>query len=63
MSDLVIKKLNHNTIDAFIGTGWENWSRWKIKFGKEKNELFQVKGIRFPQSKINELVSKYNQPK
>lgn len=63
MSDLVVRKVNHNTIDVFIGTGWENWARFKIKFGKEKNELFQVKGIRFPQSKINELVSKYNPQK
>ena len=63
MSDLVTRKVNHNTFDAFIGMGWENWSRWKIKFGKEKNELFQVKGVRFPQSKIAELVSKYNPQK
>lgn len=63
MSDLVVKKCNHNTIDAFFGEGWTGWGRFKIKFGKEKNELFQIKGIRFPNSKINELVNKYNPQK
>ena len=58
--DLITRKVNHNTIDAFFGMGWEQWGRFKIKFGKDNNELFQVKGIRFPQTKINELISKYN---
>jgi len=58
--DLITRKLNHNTFDAFFGEGFFNWGRFKIKFGKEKNELFQIKGIRFPQAKIHELVSKYN---
>lgn len=61
MTDVITKKLNHNTFDAFIGIGWENWGRFKVKFGKERNEIFQIKGIRFPQSKIAELVAKYNQ--
>lgn len=60
MSTLVIKKLNHNTIDAFIGTGWDAWARFKIKFGKEKNQLFQIKGINFPKEELLELQKKYN---
>jgi len=56
---MIIKKVNHNTIDVFIGTGWENWSRWKIKFGKEHNQLFQVKGSRLPKTEQQALFSQY----
>ena len=58
--DLITKKVNNNTFDAFIGEGWENHGRFKIKFGKERNEIFQVKGIRFPKTYMNELIAKYN---
>ena len=58
--DLITRKVNHNTFDAFIGEGLDNCGRFKVKFGKEHNEIFQIKGIRFPQSKIKELINKYN---
>jgi hypothetical protein len=58
--NLVTKKVNNNTFDAFIGEGWENWGRFKIKFGKEQKELFQVKGVRFPKAYITELTARYN---
>lgn len=58
--DLITRKVNHNTFDAFFGEGFTNWGRFKVKFGKDKNELFQIKGIRFPKQKMEELVTKYN---
>lgn len=61
--DLITRKINHNTFDAFFGMGFEQWGRFKVKFGKERNEIFQIKGIRFPNSKINELVARYNTQK
>lgn len=54
-----ILKINHNTIDVFIGTGWDNWSRFKIKFGKEHNQLFQVKGSRLPKTEQQALFEQY----
>ena len=60
MSTLLVKKVNHNTFDAFIGEGFSYWGRFKIKFGKEQNELFQVKGVRFPKAYITELTARYN---
>jgi hypothetical protein len=57
-----IFRVNHNTFDAFINTGWEYWGRFKIKFGKEKNEIFQIKGNKFPINKIQELENRYNKP-
>ena len=60
MEAIVIKKVNHNTIDAFIDNGWEAWGRFKIKYGKEKNQLFQIKGIRFPKEEMKALEQKYN---
>ena len=61
MTTLVTKKVNNNTIDAFIGEGWENWARFKIKYGKhnEPNELFQIKGIRLPKEDYAALYAKY----
>lgn len=60
METIVVKKVNHNTIDVFIDSGWEAWGRFKIKFGKEHNQLFQTKGIRFPKEEMKELEKKYN---
>lgn len=60
-NEMVIKKINHNTIDCFLSEGWEQWGRFKIKFGKELNQLFQIKGIRFPKEELKRLEEKYNQ--
>ena len=58
---VVIKKINNNTFDAFYGEGWDNAGRFKIKFGKNApNQLFQIKGTRFPKPEMNELLEKYN---
>lgn len=61
MTTLITKKVNNNTIDAFIGEGWDNWARFKIKYGKhnEPNQLFQIKGIRFPKAEMAELEAKF----
>jgi len=55
-----ILKVNHNTLDVFIGTGWDNWSRFKVKFGKEANQLFQVKGTRLPRAELVALQQQNN---
>lgn len=60
MSTLAIKKVNHNTIDVFHDTGWEAWGRFKIKFGKDANQLFQIKGNHLPKEELQELKKKYN---
>ena len=57
---MLIKKVNHNTIDVFTDIGWENWSRFKIKFGKEHNELFQIKGNRLQKHDLVVLKQQYN---
>ena len=58
---MLIKKVNNNTLDVFIGIGFDYWGRFKIKFGKNApNQLFQIKGTRFPKSEMNELLEKYN---
>lgn len=51
--------VNRNTFDVFLNEGWDNWSRFKIKFGKV-NELFQIKGPRVPKAVLVELTQKYN---
>lgn len=55
-----IKQVNHNTIDVFTGIGWDFWGRFKIKFGKDKNELFQIKGNRLPKEDYTKLQEQYN---
>jgi len=59
LHNMKIIHVNRNTFDVFLDTGWENWSRFKIKFGKV-NELFQIKGTRVPKSVMNDLVQRYN---
>lgn len=58
---MVVKKVNHNTIDAFLDKGWDYWGRFKVKFSKEGNQVFQIKGTRFPNARIAELEARYNQ--
>lgn len=55
-----ILKVNNNTIDVFLGEGWENWGRFKVKFGKQVTQLFQIKGTRFHKKDLTELEGKYN---
>lgn len=57
---MLIKKVNHNTFDLFLGEGWEGWSRWKIKFGKDLTQLFQIKGTHVPKSISHKLHEQYN---
>lgn len=57
---MLIKTINQNTFDVFLGMGWDNAYRFKIKFGKEQNQLFQVKGNRFPKQELALLQEKYN---
>jgi len=57
---MIIKTCNKNTFDLFLGEGWENWSRWKIKFAKPHNQLFQVKGTRIPKADLIQLQEQYN---
>ena len=56
---MLIKHVNRNTFDVFLESGWENWSRFKIKFGKV-NELFQIKGTRVPRAVMADLTQRYN---
>lgn len=58
---VITRKINNNTFDAFFGEGWGNAGRFKIKYGKgTPNQLFQIKGTRFPKQEMNELMEKYN---
>lgn len=55
-----IKKVNFNTIDVFLDKGWDFWGRFKIKFGKERNQIFQIKGNKFPKKDLSKLENIYN---
>jgi hypothetical protein len=57
---MIIKKINNNTIDVFFGEGWENWGRFKIKYGKPITQLFQIKGTRFHKKEFTKLEGNYN---
>ena len=49
-----IKQVNHNTIDVFLGKGWDFWGRFKIKFG-EHPAIFQIAGTKFPKKEHEKL--------
>jgi len=49
-----IHKVNHNTVDVFIGTGYDFWGRFKLKFG-DNPQAFQIGGNRFPKDKHEKL--------
>jgi hypothetical protein len=55
-----IKQLNHNTIDVFIGKGWEQWGRFKIAHKQDGVKLFQIGGNRFPKEVQASLEKQYN---
>lgn len=57
---MLIKQLDHNTIDVFIGTGWDFWGRFKIAHKKNGIQLFQIKGTRFPKKEEEVLHNYYN---
>lgn len=60
---MFIKKLNHNTYDVWIDKGWDFWGRFKIKYGKEHNQVFQVGGTNFPKEAIKHFEDKVNHVK
>lgn len=53
---MLIKKVNHNTIDVFLDKGWYFWGRFKLVFGKQK--IFQLKGISFQNKDIEKITKK-----
>lgn len=55
-----IKTVNHNTIDVFIGKGWDFWGRFKIAYKKEGTKLYQINGNNFPEKVKEELEKTYN---
>ena len=56
---MLIKELNHNTIDVFVGQGWDNWGRFKIANKPDGKQLFQIKGNRFSKEDLNALAKHY----
>lgn len=57
---MIIKKVNHNTVDVFLGKGWDFWGRFKIKFGKEHTQVFQINGTKFPKQDHEEVEMRFN---
>lgn len=55
------KYLNHNTVDAFYGMGWDNWGRFKIAHKQDGIRYFQVAGNRWPKEKVQELEATHQQ--
>ena len=51
---MYIKQVNHNTVDVFIGKGWDFWGRFKLKFG-ENPQAFQIAGTKFPKREHEKL--------
>lgn len=57
---MLIKYVNHNTIDVFAGIGWETYGRFKIAHKKEGIRLFQISGNNFPNKEKTELEQQFN---
>lgn len=58
---MVIKPVNQQEIDVFIGDGWENHSRFKVFWNKKKPKLVLTKGKPLPSVEYNSLVSTLEQ--
>jgi len=58
---MVIKKLDATHFDAFWGSGWDNWARFRIEYNPETKLKFlrQEKGIEVPKPVMNELISRF----
>lgn len=53
--NMEIKYINHNTIDVFIGKGWDSWGRFKIAHRKDGSKVFQIAGNNFPEKEKQSL--------
>lgn len=56
----MIKQVNFNTIDVFLGKGWDFWGRFKIAHKQDKTHLYQIAGTRFPNQEVEKLHNLYN---
>lgn len=48
---MLIKQINKNLYDVFLGKGWNNWGRFLIKYTPTGKQIKQIRGIPF--SKID----------
>lgn len=47
--------LDENTVDVFLGAGWDNWSRFNVKRVKGKVFLTKTHGKAVKQEEFKEL--------
>lgn len=59
---MLVKKVNKNTIDVFMGIGWEEWARFKISYKDKQNpKCYQVAGVKMSPNDVATLESKINE--
>lgn len=58
---MIIKKLSATEFDAFWGTGWDNWARFRIEYNPENGNKYlrQEKGIEVPKPVMKELLVRF----
>ena len=51
----VFKKVNESLIDVFCGVGWNQWSRFEVKFENGRGVLKLVKGRPMEKAEFRQL--------
>ena len=51
----VFKKVNESLIDVFCGIGWNQWSRFEVKFENGRGVLKLVKGRPMEKAEFRQL--------
>jgi hypothetical protein len=52
---MLIKPLNKNIVDVFLGKGWNNWGRFLLRFTPQGKQIKQIKGIPFTKAELEEI--------
>ena len=52
---------NKNTVDVFLGSGWDSWGRFKISHKDRIAKCYQVAGNKFNNKEVSQLESKVNE--
>lgn len=57
---MLIKQVNKNISDAFIGKGFDNWGRFLIRYTPQGTVVKQIKGIPFKKEDLAQVEAHFN---
>lgn len=62
-NEIVVRPVAFKTVDVFWGIGWDNWSRFDIKYFDGKMQLKLIKGKSMPKDIFSTLYTELKSKK